>query len=776
MNESIEHAQFVEWVEQYANDTISPEDAEQLLKLVQSDPEKLEILRTQLQADRLLEIMHKRDSMGSIAEAVLKRTKAVNTSKGSQASSHSRILLKIAASLAILLGFGSLMLPRMSGQSDRADELVELAKQKAEAVNRPIINAGTIDGDSTATPEPQQPRMKLIKPKVKVKKSAKPKEPTETLIADDELVPLQVEYPKPLYAGTPTAVVSDNLEGAPSPDLMAQGVDFYRAGKLAEAEAAFKEALNEDPYNREAMEYLKRSATKMAANEVRMQRATRAVAMSDVAVAWNPAPTAAENYAKIVENEFNHSKDQSLSTFSIDVDTASYANVRRFLSQGKLPPKNAVRLEEMINYFEYDYEGPKGAAPFSTAMALTDCPWNKDHQLLRVGLQGRKIDEDDRKPSNLVFLLDVSGSMNSTDKLPLLKTGFEKMVRALGEKDRVAIVVYAGSSGVVLDSTSALDKETIIGAMNRLKAGGSTAGGAGIELAYRLATDHFIKEGINRVILATDGDFNVGISNIDALQQLIEEKRKTGVFLSVLGFGTGNLQDAKMEMLANKGNGNYFYIDSEREAEKVLVKELTANMVTIAKDVKIQVEFNPALVRSYRLIGYENRVMAARDFADDTKDAGEIGAGHQVTALYELVPAGAPATEDGVPLKYTKPAETEANPVDSSELLTLKLRYKQPEGSNSELLTFTLDQDAFRADAMDESFRWATAIAAFGMHLRESGQIGSFSMDEALTLAKGAIGEDEYGYRKEAVDLMIKAYSLSSGTTNGNDYPQWQYR
>jgi Ca-activated chloride channel family protein len=366
--------------------------------------------------------------------------------------------------------------------------------------------------------------------------------------------------------------------------------------------------------------------------------------------------------------------------------------------------------------------------------------------------------------------------MNNPDKLPLLKTGFEKMVRALGEKDRVAIVVYAGSSGVVLDSTSAIDKETIIGAMNRLKAGGSTAGGQGIELAYRLATDHFIKDGINRVILATDGDFNVGVSNIDALQRLIEEKRNTGVFLSVLGFGTGNLQDAKMEMLANKGNGNYFYIDSDREAEKVLVKQLTANMVTIAKDVKIQVEFNPALVRSYRLIGYENRTMAARDFDDDTKDAGEIGAGHQVTALYELVPADAPAAEDGVPLKYTTPAEPETNPANTSELLTLKLRYKEPDGAQSKLLTFTLDKEAYRPDSMDESFRWATSIAAFGMQLRDSNQIGAFSMPEVIELAESAFGEDEYGYRKEAIDLMNRAMQLKSGSTSTDGYPQWQYR
>lgn len=752
MSKSNEQKQFLEWVGQYIDDTITPEDAEKLLEIVRNDPEKLDSLCAQLQTDRLVESMLKRDHMNSIAEAVLKRTGTMIAPNNVKKIQRSRVFLKVAASAAILLGIGSLLMPQIGGRSDMADEVrekshLELAKEQEPASpQRPRMELDDrfMSNDDALQAVGETQTAPVAKPKwepapvdgialgrksttAPVPATAPVPEPAPTPVAEStsvasaELAPLQIEMPKPMFAGTPKQIRSDNLEEAPR----------YYGSQL-------------------------RSADKIASSVM-------------------PVPSR-ENYARIVENEFKHTTDKSLSTFSIDVDTAAYANVRRFLMQGRLPPIDAVRIEEMINYFTYDYEAPSGEDPFATSMALTACPWNTNHQLLRVGLQGQKIDEDNRKHSNLVFLLDVSGSMNSPDKLPLLKTGFEKMVRSLGEKDRVAIVVYAGSSGVVLDSTSALEKETIISAMDRLKAGGSTAGGAGIELAYRLATDHYIKDGINRVILATDGDFNVGTSNIDALQKLIEEKRKSGVFLSVLGFGTGNLQDAKMEMLANKGNGNYFYIDSEREAEKVLVKELTANMITIAKDVKIQVEFNPALVRSYRLIGYENRIMAARDFDDDTKDAGEIGAGHQVTALYELVPVGAPATEDGVALKYTQPDESETKPANTSELLTLKLRYKQPEGSKSKLLTFTLDQDAYRKDAMDESFRWATAIAAFGMHLRQSEQIGGFPMDKVIDLAGSAVGDDEYGYRKEAIELMKRANRLNSGQTNPNGYPQWQYR
>jgi Ca-activated chloride channel family protein len=438
---------------------------------------------------------------------------------------------------------------------------------------------------------------------------------------------------------------------------------------------------------------------------------------------------------------------------------------------------DAIRIEEMINYFEYNYEGPGADQPFSSAMALHPCPWNLNHKLLRVGLQGRKMDESNRKPSNLVFLLDVSGSMNSADKLPLLKTGMTMLVNALSENDRVAIVVYAGSSGLVLDSTSAADKGRIIQAMERLSAGGSTAGGAGIELAYKVCADNFIKGGVNRVILATDGDFNVGTSSHNGLQSLIEQKRSSGIFLSVLGFGIGNLQDSKMELLANKGNGNYFYIDSEREAEKVLVKQLNATLETIAKDVKIQIEFNPEHIKSYRLIGYVNRKMAARDFANDKKDAGEIGSGHQVTALYELIPVGAPDAHEGIPLKYGKKSEKVVEP-QSNEMLTLKLRYKAPDADVSKLLTFPLTTENDQKGSGDNSFRWAAAVAAFGQMMRDSQYTGEFSVNNVRELALEAKGEDSSGYRAELINLIDKAARIKADQPGTNDkgYPVWQYR
>lgn len=744
MSESIDNKQFMEWVDQYVNDTIPPEAAEQLLACVKQDPERLDLLCSQLQTDRLLEIMNKQNQMNSIAEEVLNRVKGKTTSSDLKKVRRSRTFLKIAASLVILVGLGSVLMPRLSGKSDRAIEAETRSR-------RPLDATGVAHevGYAHSTDVYQWTENKLDAPQL------------------DQSSRQYGVSKESLFERSDGEQVRDEKSATPT-KLAQQNSDLFALAKKTAAESVVV------PVPEHIPEPQVITAANFMADSARLGTVGFSMAESDAMPIASARSPNRENYAKIVENEFKNTADKSLSTFSIDVDTASYSNIRRFLNQGALPPADAVRIEEMINYFEYDYKGPAGNDPFSTAMALTRCPWNKDHQLLRIGLQGKKIDTAERKNANLVFLLDVSGSMNSRDKLPLLKKGFEKMIRALGEQDRVAIVVYAGSSGVVLDSTSAMDKETIIAAMGRLKAGGSTAGGQGIELAYQLASDHFIKGGINRVILATDGDFNVGISSQDALQKLIEAKRNTGVFLSVLGFGTGNLQDAKMEMLANKGNGNYFYIDSEREAEKVLVKQLIANMVTIAKDVKIQVEFNPALVRAYRLIGYENRVMAARDFNDDTKDAGEIGAGHQVTALYELVPADAPAAEDGVPLKYTQPPKT--NEANGSELLTLKLRYKQPEGSKSKLLTFTLDKETYQPDVMDASFRWATATAAFGMHLRSSSQIRSFSMQDMIELAKSAAEYDPDGYRKECIQLMDKAMNLKSNEPNAGGYPQWHYR
>ncbi len=466
-----------------------------------------------------------------------------------------------------------------------------------------------------------------------------------------------------------------------------------------------------------------------------------------------------EAYATIVENSFLPVGQQPLSTFSIDVDTASYANVRRYLMQAsQLPPPDAVRIEELINYFDYDYPQPTGDDPFSVNVEIADCPWAGQHRLVRVGLKGWEIAQEDRPQANLVFLVDVSGSMSAPNKLPLLKQSMEMLLEGLNGDDRVSIVVYAGASGLVLPPTYCDDHRTISAALNNLYAGGSTNGGAGIQLAYDLAEENFIIDGVNRVILATDGDFNVGVTNRGALTALIEEKAKTGVFLSVLGFGMGNLNDATLETLADKGNGNYAYIDTELEAQKVLVDQIGATLVTIAKDVKIQIEFNPAEVEAYRLIGYENRMLAAKDFNDDTKDAGEIGAGHTVTALYEIVPVG--VALDGVdPLKYqTTPQPSEA--ADTGEMMTVKLRYKQPDGDTSQLIEQSIVDDGLTLEEASDDFAFAASVASFGMLLRGSPHSGDFTYDDIIALAESGLGEDVFGYRNEFLDMVKKAKQL----------------
>jgi Ca-activated chloride channel family protein len=469
-----------------------------------------------------------------------------------------------------------------------------------------------------------------------------------------------------------------------------------------------------------------------------------------------PAEFNTEQYDRIVDNAFKDAMENPLSTFSIDVDRAAYANVRRFLTSNRLPPPDAVRIEEMVNYFEYDYPQPTGEDPFAVSMEVTDCPWNKEHQLALIGLQGLDIETKDLPPNNLVFLLDVSGSMKDQNKLPLLQSAMRLLVNQLRPQDRVAIVVYAGAAGCVLEPTS--DKSQIFDAINRLNAGGTTAGGAGIQLAYQTAQDHFIENGNNRVILATDGDFNIGVSSDGALTRLIEEKRKTGIFLSVLGFGSGNLKDSKMEKLADQGNGNYAYIDDILEAKKVLVKEMGGTLVTIAKDVKVQVEFNPRQVKAYRLIGYENRVMAKEDFDNDQKDAGELGAGHTVTALYELVPAGSdePIAQAGK-LKYQKTRLTK-----SDDLMTVKLRYKQPGGIASKLIVQTVQADDLRDLRAGANIGFASAVAEFGLLLRHSEHKGTANYGEVIRRAKQTRGNDDEGYRAEFIRLAEKAQLLDS--------------
>ncbi|PJJ52825.1 vWA domain-containing protein [Hymenobacter chitinivorans] len=472
-----------------------------------------------------------------------------------------------------------------------------------------------------------------------------------------------------------------------------------------------------------------------------------------------PAPGPGESYAAIHDNGFHSAQQEPLSTFSIDVDAASYSNVRRFLNQGQRPPQDAVRVEEMLNYFHYDYPQPTGPDPVSITTELAVCPWNPDHQLLHVALQGRQVSTAKLPPANLVFLVDVSGSMAEPAKLPLVQAGLRQLVHELRPQDKVALVVYAGAAGLVLPATPGNQQETILAALDRLEAGGSTAGGQGLRLAYQVARQQFQKEGNNRVILATDGDFNVGESSDEAMERLITEERESGVFLTVLGVGQGNLQDSKMERLADKGNGNYAYLDNLDEARRVLVRQFGGTLFTLAKDVKLQLEFNPARVQQYRLIGYENRALADEDFNNDRKDAGELGAGHTVTALYELIPPGAPTGLD--PLKY-QPNPAPAPPAPASaDLMTVKLRYKEPQGNTSKLLERTLRGAAVPVAQASANLRFAAAVAQFGMLLRQSDYRGTATYDSTAKLAQQARGQDADGYRAEFVRLVKLAEGLS---------------
>ena len=468
-----------------------------------------------------------------------------------------------------------------------------------------------------------------------------------------------------------------------------------------------------------------------------------------------------ETYAAISENPLRDPLQEPLSTFSVDVDTASYANVRRFLNSGRRPPKNAVRIEELINYFSYDDPAATGDDPFTVSLEAAASPWHADRLVVRIGLKAKDIDRGERPAGNLVFLVDVSGSMSAANKLPLVKQSLKMLVRELSANDRISLVTYAGQAGLKLPSTSGDDKETILQAIDSLSSGGSTHGSAGIELAYKQATENFVEGGANRVLLATDGDVNVGMTSDDALESLIRQKAKSGVFLTVLGFGEGNLQDAKMERIADNGNGLYAYIDGLREARKVLVEQLTGSTITVAKDVKLQVEFNPATVANYRLIGYENRVMAAEDFRDDTKDAGEIGAGHSVTAMYEVVPRGVAPGRGAEPLKYQQQPEplvlTETDGEPSNDLCTVKLRWKQPEGSESSLKEFPLADRGGVFEEASGNLRFASAVASFGMLLRGSKESGGMTYKKIGQIAGESLGADPGGYRAEFTDLVRKA-------------------
>ncbi|MGD2136368.1 MAG: von Willebrand factor type A domain-containing protein, partial [Gemmatimonadales bacterium] len=484
-----------------------------------------------------------------------------------------------------------------------------------------------------------------------------------------------------------------------------------------------------------------------AQGEAGVQRWAREPQTAPYPWQYGPPPTDREEYGHFVENPFLAVAANPLSTFSVDVDRASYGNVRRFvMQQGQLPPVDAVRIEELINYFPYGYEGPTGDDPLAVHAAVAPAPWRPQHRLVRIGLQAERVDLEGLPPSNFVFLLDVSGSMSPPNKLGLVKAAFRLLVEELRPVDRVAIVVYAGAAGLVLPSTPGDEKATILAAIDNLQAGGSTAGGAGIRLAYDIARRHLQPGGNNRVILATDGDFNVGVSSEGGLIRLIEQQRASGVFLTVLGVGRGNLQDAKMEQLADHGNGNYAYLDNILEAKKVFVHELGGTLHTVAKDVKIQIEFNPARVSAYRLIGYENRLLRDEDFDDDAIDAGEIGSGHSVTALYEIIPVGVESDAevrmpDSLRYQFVTPRPVEAG---SPELLFVKVRYKEPDGDESRLMTHpVVDRDA----RPSSEFQFQMAVAEFGLLLRESEYRGSASAAQVLDLASRSLGQDEHGYR-----------------------------
>lgn len=466
-----------------------------------------------------------------------------------------------------------------------------------------------------------------------------------------------------------------------------------------------------------------------------------------------------ESYAYVAENRFVSPQLNPLSTFGIDVDAASYSNVRRFINQGQLPPPDAVRVEEMINYFDYDYPEPQKDEPFSISTELSRAPWNRQHRLLRIGLKGKKIDASKIPPSNLVLLIDVSGSMNAHNKLPLVKSSLKMLINQLRPSDKVAIVTYAGAANISLEPTSGKNKRAILDAINSLQAGGSTAGEAGIKLAYDLAASHFIKDGNNRVVMTTDGDFNTGQSSDADMQKLIEQKRKTGIFLSVLGFGMGNYKDNKMELLADKGNGNYAYIDNISEGRKVLVTEFGGTLFTLAKDVKLQLEFNPSKVQAYRLIGYENRSLNPEDFNNDFKDAGELGAGHAVTALYEIIPHGVKSPFIGVvdDLKYR--ADKAGGTKHANELVNISIRYKKPGSTESRSLKRIINDTGIPFEKTSNDFRFASAVAGYGMLLKNSEFVPRYTFEMAADIASKAINQDAEGFRYEFVRL-VRATSL----------------
>lgn len=733
--------------------------------------------------DRLLAEAIGGESPPDLRDAILDHaadSKATLTTEPKMQSSQFRFgIMSLAACLLICASLAALMLP--ATQSER-----EIAR---------VVDSQTSERNASEYRSASQPIEKYKEKKEAVGVSVPLSEPTvdiPTSVVEESAPRVALEFSFP---------VTDESTSDAVATVTVAGDDIASLGRQSGRESKFKAIAQPNEGNfRSKVETERQWFTPVPIDAVaavpstpqsgyffrnnfgRSQQSTFGYHINDARVLHGhpghlTERTRGDQYAAINENKFIIAQGgNAVSTFSIDVDTASYANVRQFLTQShQLPPANAVRIEELINYFNYDYEGPEADSetPFAAAMEVAACPWAPQHRLVRIGIKGREIKTEKRPLSNLVFLVDVSGSMSQPNKLPLLVNGLKRLTRQLGENDRVAIVVYASSEGLALPSTPGSERSTILTALDRLAAGGSTAGGAGIQLAYEVAQENLIEGGVNRILLCTDGDFNVGLSDRNALGDLVEHKAKeTGVFLSVLGFGRGNLNDAMMETISNRGNGNYAYIDNDREAHRVLVTQMSGTLITIAKDVKIQVEFNPAHVASYRLIGYENRMLKTEDFNNDAKDAGEIGAGHTVTALYEIVPKGVALPAGADPLKYQQ-ADTvepvaevdEADTLgtglsDSDEMLTLKIRYKQPDGDVSTKLEFPLVDEGHSFDSASGDFKFATAVASFGMLLRHSEHAGEATYATVLELAEEGIGTDQQGDRSEFIGLVRQAQTF----------------
>jgi Ca-activated chloride channel family protein len=732
----------------------SPErmkEAEELLKSSAEAREELERLRaTQSELTTLFAAeLHGTSGLGKERESALHSAR--NRGRGLW---RSPFALAAAAVLAICAAFGLHHLSQASSSVDGGAPGTSSSKGDVAEASDDGVNLSLGDAPGREAQEPADLEVELAE-------AATTANPVVAFIVGQPTQKNGWQVPALLGKADGTQDISNlrfepttGVTRAPETALPQASTESLSSITYLPASESTKQAEAPRPELKEALKILTDLTEKKSASREEERLLYRKAAET---LRSNNIGATTEAYDPITENDFLSPTNAPLSTFSLDVDTASYANVRRFVDQGQSPPRNSVRIEELINYFSYSDPAPTEGSehPVTISTEVSQCFWNPNHRIVRIGVKAKEIAFANRPANNLVFLIDVSGSMDQPDKLPLLKKAFRLLTNTLGENDRVAIVVYASATGLVLPSTNGEQKEQILTAIENLSAGGSTNGAGGIQLAYQTAIENFRAGGNNRVILATDGDFNVGISDRGALVDLIQEKARSGVFLSVLGFGQGNLKDSQMEQLADKGNGNYNYIDSEAEAEKVLVRELGGTLITVAKDVKIQAEFNPARVAAYRLIGYENRVLADKDFNDDTKDAGDLGSGHSICALYEVVPASAPSAPTVDELRYqTKRGLT--GEAMAEELLTVKLRYKEPNGQTSKLLSATLLDKPKSFDEASENLRWASIVASYGMFLRGSAYRGNTSLPLLLELGVSAMGEDPHRDRKGFLTLVTK--------------------